>query len=77
MWQFPIETRTIKYAKRYGFSSFARKCKKQLLDTGLDLLKTNSKKVDHETGEFFGNKIADAVTNLYNYNLWKQNLLKK
>ena len=39
------------------------------LDTGLDLLKTASKKVVHKTDEFFGNKIADAVANLYNYNL--------
>ena len=51
------------------FHHLQENVKKQLLDTGLDLLKTNSKKVDHETGEFFGNKIADAVTNLYNYNL--------
>ena len=42
---------------------------KKLLDTGLDLLKTASKKAVHKTDEFFGNKIADAVANLYNYNL--------
>ena len=39
-----IEPRTRKYVKRYGFLSFARKRKKQLLDTGLDSLKTTSKK---------------------------------
>ena len=36
--------------------------KKQLLDTGLDYLKTASKKVVHRAVEFLGNKIADAVT---------------
>ena len=41
--------------------SFAGKYKKQLLDTGLDSLKTTSKKVVHKAGEFLGNKIADAV----------------
>ena len=32
------------------------------MDTGLDSLKTASKKVVHRTGELLGNKIADAVT---------------
>ena len=41
--------------------SFAGKYKKQLLDTGLDSLKTASKKVVHKADEFLGNKIADAV----------------
>ena len=45
--------------------SFTRKYKKQLLDTGLDALKTASKKVVDEaaeaTGEFIGNKIADKI----------------
>ena len=45
--------------------SLTRKYKKQLLDTGLDALKTASKKVVHEvaeaTGEFIGNKIADKI----------------
>ena len=35
------------------------------MDTGLDSLKTSSKKVIHKTGEVLGYKIADAVTNLY------------
>ena len=35
--------------KGYGFLSFARKYKKQLLDAGLDSLKTASKKVVHKT----------------------------
>ena len=37
--------------------------KKQLLDTGLDSLKTASKKVVHRAGEYLGNKAADAVIN--------------
>ena len=57
-----IEPRTRKYVKGYGFLSFARKYKKQLLDTGLDSLKTISKKVVHKAGDFLGNKIANAVT---------------
>ena len=43
MVQCSIEPRTRKYIKRYEFLSFARKYKKQLLDTGLDSLKTASK----------------------------------
>ena len=58
---YSIEPRTRKYVKGYGFLSFARKYKKQLLDTGLDSLKTTSKKVVHKAGEFLGNKIANAV----------------
>ena len=40
----------------------AEKYKKQLLDTGLDSLKTASKNLVHKAGEFIGNKIANAVT---------------
>ena len=71
MRQYSPEPRTRKDVKEYGFLSFARKYKKQLLDTGLDSLKTASKKVVHKRGEFLGNKIAntdrntDAVTTLY------------
>ena len=32
------------------------------MDTGLDSLKTDFKKVVHKAGEFIGNKTADAVT---------------
>ena len=32
------------------------------MDTGLDSLKTASKKVVYKAGEFLGNKTADAVT---------------
>ena len=34
------------------------------MDTGLDAVKTVSKKVVHKAGEFSGNKIADALTKL-------------
>ena len=53
---------TREYFKGYGFLSFARKYKKQLLDTGVDAVKTASKKVVHKSGEFVGNKTADLVT---------------
>ena len=33
------------------------------MDTGLDAVKTTSKKVLHKVAEFLGNKIADAATN--------------
>ena len=71
--RYSVESRTRKYIKRYGFLPFARnlsnKYGKQFLDTatetGLDALKTASKKVVHEavkaTGEFIGNKIADKI----------------
>ena len=62
MRQYSIEPRTRKYVRGYGFLSFTRKYKKQLLDTGLDAVKTASTKVVHKAGEFIGNKIADAVT---------------
>ena len=48
---------TRKYVKGFGFLSFERKYKKQLMDTGLDA----SKKVVHKAGEFIGNKIVDTV----------------
>ena len=60
-----------KYAKGFGFLSFARnlskKYGKELSDTatktGVDAIKTAPKKVVHkaaeETGEFIGNKIAE------------------
>ena len=60
--RYSTEPRTRKYVKEYGFLSFARKYKKQLLDTGADSLKTASKKVVHKTGEFLGKKTAEAVT---------------
>ena len=44
MRRYLIEPRTRKYIKIYGFLSFARKYKKQLLHAELDALKTASKK---------------------------------
>ena len=44
MRRYSIESRARKYVKGYGFLSFARKYKKQLLDTELDYLKTAFKK---------------------------------
>ena len=61
MWRYSIEPKTRKQIKGYGFLSFARKFKKQFLDTGVDSLKAASKKIDHKTGEFLRNKIADKV----------------
>ena len=60
--RYSIEPRTRKYVKGHEFLSFARKYEKQLLDTGLDSLKTASKKVVHKAGKLLGNKIAGAVT---------------
>ena len=68
MTRYSIEPRIIKYVKRYGFLSFARKCKKQLIDTGLDA----SKKVVYKVVGFSGNKIADAVTKSNDNNIEKQ-----
>ena len=33
-----------------------------MLNTGLDAIKSVSKKVVHRAGEYVGNKVADAVT---------------
>ena len=67
MWRYSIEPRTGKYVKKYGLLSFAKKKKekkhiKKIVDTGLDSLKTASKKVVDKTGEILGNKMVDAVT---------------
>ena len=71
MTQYPIEPRTRKCVRGYGFLPFAsnlsNKYGKQLLDTTtkteLDALKTVSKKVVQKAaeaaGEFIGNKITD------------------
>ena len=65
------EPRTKNYVKEYEFLSFARNCKKQLLDTGLGAVETASKMVVHKAGEFIGNKIADAVTKSNDNNIEK------
>ena len=62
MRRYSIEPRTRTCIKGYGFLSFARKYKKQILDTGLDSLKPTSEKVVHRASELIGNKITDAVT---------------
>ena len=74
---YSIESRTRKYVKGYRRLSFGRKYKKQLLDAGLNCLKTASKGVVHEAGEYLGNKIADAVTKSNGDKMWNKNLLKK
>ena len=72
MMRYSIELRTRKYVKWYGFLSFARKSRKQLLDMGLYSLKTSSKKVVNKTVEFVRNEIADVVTNLYDDKIMKK-----
>ena len=62
MRRYSTESRTRKHVKRYGFLSFTRKYKEQILDTGTDALKTASKKVVCMASGFVGNKIVDAVT---------------
>ena len=57
-----IEPRTRKYAKEDGCLSLARKYQTQLIDTGVDVVKTPSKKVVYKAGEFLGNKIADTLS---------------
>ena len=49
MRRYFLERRTSKYVKGYKSLSFVRKCKKQLLDTGLDSLKNTCQKVVHKT----------------------------
>ena len=68
MTRYSIEPKTRKYVKGYGFLSFARKYKKQILERGLNA----SKKVVHKAGEFIGNKIADAVIKSNDDNIEKQ-----
>ena len=54
-----------------NFLSFATKYRKQLLDKGLDSLKTTSRKVVHKAGWLLVNKVADAVTNSNNEKIVK------
>ena len=70
------EPRFRKYVKGYGFLSFAKKFgdkyRKKLMDTatktGIDAVKTASKKVVHKIaeakGDLIGNKIADKITSV-------------
>ena len=52
---YSIEPKIRKYVEGYGFLSFARKYKKQILDKGLD----TSKNGVHKADEFIGNKTAE------------------
>ena len=69
--RYSVEPKFRKYAKGYGFLSFAKifgnKCGKKLMDTanktGIYAAKTTSKRIVQETaeatGDLIGNKIAD------------------
>ena len=72
--RYSIESRERRYAKGYGFMSFARnfsdKYSKSLMDQGIDLSKTfvktagkkNLKETAKATGDLIGNKIANKIT---------------
>ena len=60
MRRYSTEPRPRKCVKGYGFLSFAREYKKQLLDTGLDFLEIASKRLAHEPGGYLKIKIADG-----------------
>ena len=77
MWRYSIKPGTTKYVKGYRFLSFAWKYKKKLLDAGLDAVKTASKKLVHKAGEYFGNKIVDAVNKLNDDKIGKQQPVEK
>ena len=74
--RYSTEPRFTKYVKGYDFFSFAKKCGnkygKKLIDTatktGLDAVKTTSKRVVQKTaeatGDLIGNKIADKITSI-------------
>ena len=54
--RYSIEPGTRKYGKGYGFLSFARKYKNQLLHIRLNAVETTSKEVVHKAGEFLGRR---------------------
>ena len=74
--RYSTELKYRKYVKGYNFLSFARrfgaKYGKKLMDpatkTGIDTMKTASKRVVQKTaeatGDLVGNKIADKITSL-------------
>ena len=74
--RYSTQPKIKKYVKGYGFLSFARKFGdkygKKLMDTatktGIDAVKTVSKRVVQKTAEatwdLIGNKIADKITSL-------------
>ena len=73
MTRYSIEPRTRKYVKGYGFLSFARKYKKEILVKELDA----SKKVVHRASEFIKNKTVDVVARSNEPDIEKKKLLKK
>ena len=77
MRRYSIEPRTRKYVKGYKFLSSARKYIKKLSDTGLDCVKTASKKEIHKIDEFIRNKIAGTVTKSNDNNIKKQEPVQK
>ena len=62
MMQYSIEPIIKKVLKDMDFYHLRENIKKQLLNTGLDSLKTAFRKEVHKAGEFIGNKIADTAT---------------
>ena len=77
MRRYSIELRARKYVKGYSFLSFAKKYKKQLLDIGLDAVRTASKKVIYKAGEFIGKKLQTQLLSQTMIILRNKNLLKK
>ena len=71
MWRYSIEPITKKHVKWYGSLSLSRKYEKQLLDTGLDAVKTTFKSVVYKAVERLGNYIADKVTKTSNDDIAK------
>ena len=68
MQRYSIEPRTREYVKGYGFLSFTRKYKKQLLGTGIDA----SKNAVHKAVEFIENKISYTLAKSNNNKIVKQ-----
>ena len=67
--RYSTEPKYIKYVKRYGFLSFARRFGdkyKKLMDiatkTGIDAAKTASKRVVQKTAEVTGDLIGNKIT---------------
>ena len=73
MQRYSIKPRTREYVKRYGFLSFTRKYKKQLLGTGIDA----SKNVVHKAVEFIENKISYTVAKSNDNKIVKQEPVEK
>ena len=84
--RYSIEPKFRKYAKGYGFLSFAKnagnKYGKKLMDTatktGIDAAKSTLKRIVQKTaeaaGDLIGNKIADKITSKVNQKKKKQKI---